>query len=84
MFFFNLIFRYKVHVKVVDHTATTNLFLLFDREVIELIHKSAYELLEQQVHVCFALFIYHFLDCLYNGDFYHGITKISCVFLKIV
>ncbi|RID67018.1 hypothetical protein BRARA_D02124 [Brassica rapa] len=42
------ILRYKVQVKVADHTGST-CFLLFDREVIQLIHKSAYELLEQQV-----------------------------------
>ncbi|KAF8088644.1 hypothetical protein N665_0532s0008 [Sinapis alba] len=40
--------RYKVQVKVADHTGSTSL-ILFDREVIQLIHKSAYELLEQQV-----------------------------------
>ncbi|XP_033132031.1 uncharacterized protein LOC103828855 isoform X2 [Brassica rapa] len=40
--------RYKLQVKVADHTGSTS-FLLFDREVIQLIHKSAYELLEQQV-----------------------------------
>lgn len=42
--------RYKVQVKVADHTGSTS-FILFDREVIQLIHKSAYELLEQQVQV---------------------------------
>nr|VDD42382.1 unnamed protein product [Brassica oleracea] len=42
------ILRYKVQVKVADHTGST-CFILFDREVIQLIHKSAYELLEQQV-----------------------------------
>ncbi|CAN6872408.1 unnamed protein product [Brassica oleracea] len=42
------ILRCKVQVKVADHTGST-CFLLFDREVIQLIHKSAYELLEQQV-----------------------------------
>ncbi|CAN6860343.1 unnamed protein product [Brassica oleracea] len=40
--------RYQVHCKVLDHTGTTS-FVMFDREVIQLIHKSAYELLEQQV-----------------------------------
>ncbi|KAF2616175.1 hypothetical protein F2Q70_00008706 [Brassica cretica] len=40
--------RYKLQVKVADHTGSTS-FLLFNREVIQLIHKSAYELLEQQV-----------------------------------
>ncbi|CAN6819429.1 unnamed protein product, partial [Brassica oleracea] len=35
------ILRYKVQVKVADHTGST-CFLLFDREVIHLIHKSAY------------------------------------------
>ncbi|CAE6108661.1 unnamed protein product [Arabidopsis arenosa] len=40
--------RYQVHVKVVDDTGTIS-FLMFDKEVIQLIHKSAYELLEQQV-----------------------------------
>ncbi|CAA7054896.1 unnamed protein product [Microthlaspi erraticum] len=40
--------RYQVHVKVTDDTGTTSL-LMFDSEVIKLIHKSAYELLEQQV-----------------------------------
>ncbi|KAL0813270.1 hypothetical protein Bca101_069713 [Brassica carinata] len=40
--------QYKVQVKVADHTGST-CFILFDREVIQLIHKSAYELLEQQV-----------------------------------
>ncbi|XP_056850155.1 replication protein A 70 kDa DNA-binding subunit A-like [Raphanus sativus] len=40
--------RYQVHCKVLDHTGTAS-FLMFDREVIQLIHKSAYELLEQQV-----------------------------------
>ncbi|KAH0858803.1 hypothetical protein HID58_087064 [Brassica napus] len=40
--------RYQVHCKVLDHTGTTS-FVMFDREAIQLIHKSAYELLEQQV-----------------------------------
>ncbi|WZZ90573.1 hypothetical protein YC2023_119152 [Brassica napus] len=40
--------RYKVQAKVADHTGSTS-FLLFDREVIQFIYKSAYELLEQQV-----------------------------------
>uniref|UniRef100_A0A1J3F1U7 Replication factor A C-terminal domain-containing protein n=1 Tax=Noccaea caerulescens TaxID=107243 RepID=A0A1J3F1U7_NOCCA len=44
----NTSLRYCVHVKVADHTSTTS-FLLFDREVIQLLHKSAYELLEQQL-----------------------------------
>ncbi|KAG2334801.1 hypothetical protein Bca52824_005981 [Brassica carinata] len=45
------ILRYKVQVKVADHTGST-CFLLFDREVIQLIHKSAYELLEHKCR-CF-------------------------------
>lgn len=56
--FFCLLIRYKVHVKVIDHIAATASFLLFDREVMQLIHKAAYELLEQQVQVCFAFLIY--------------------------
>uniref|UniRef100_A0A0D3AQN7 Replication factor A C-terminal domain-containing protein n=1 Tax=Brassica oleracea var. oleracea TaxID=109376 RepID=A0A0D3AQN7_BRAOL len=40
--------RYQVHCKVLDHTGTTS-FVMFDKEVSQLIHKSAYELLEQQV-----------------------------------
>ncbi|WZZ45069.1 hypothetical protein YC2023_041328 [Brassica napus] len=48
MDFYYIDIRYKLQVKVADHTGSTS-FLLFDREVIQLIHKSAYELLEQQV-----------------------------------
>ncbi|CAH8266535.1 unnamed protein product [Arabidopsis lyrata] len=40
--------RYKVQATVIDHTGSAS-FLLFDQDVIKLIHKSAYELLEQQV-----------------------------------
>ncbi|VVB02623.1 unnamed protein product [Arabis nemorensis] len=40
--------RYQVHVKTKDETGTTS-FLLFDKEVIQLINKLPYELLEQQV-----------------------------------
>nr|VDD31262.1 unnamed protein product [Brassica oleracea] len=43
-----LLTSYEVHCKVLDHTGTTS-FVMFDREAIQLIHKSAYELLEQQV-----------------------------------
>jgi len=39
-----------VQVTVLDHTGEAS-FLLFDQDVIKLIHKSAYELLEQQVQV---------------------------------
>ncbi|CAD5330376.1 unnamed protein product [Arabidopsis thaliana] len=40
--------RFRVQVTVLDHTGEAS-FLLFDQDVIKLIHKSAYELLEQQV-----------------------------------
>ncbi|CAN6891565.1 unnamed protein product [Brassica oleracea] len=58
--------RYKLQVKVADHTGSTS-FLLFDREVIQLIHKSAYELLEQQVQVCFPLILHLFHVSMMNG-----------------
>ncbi|CAN8289366.1 unnamed protein product [Cochlearia groenlandica] len=37
----------QVQVRVSDHSGSTS-FLLFDREMIQLINKAAYELLEQQ------------------------------------
>nr|AAU44445.1 hypothetical protein AT2G05642 [Arabidopsis thaliana] len=40
--------RFRVQVTVLDHTGEAS-FLLFDQDVIKLIHKSTYELLEQQV-----------------------------------
>ena len=61
--------RYKLQVKVADHTGSTS-FLLFDREVIQLIHKSAYELLEQQVQVCFPLILHLFHVSMMNGSEY--------------
>ena len=61
--------RYKLQVKVADHTGSTS-FLLFDREVIQLIHKSAYELLEQQVQVCFPLILHLFHVSMINGSEY--------------
>ncbi|CAN6863548.1 unnamed protein product [Brassica oleracea] len=49
----------KIFFKVADHIGSTS-FLLFDREVIQFIHKSAYELLEQQVQTCSSSIIFYF------------------------
>ena len=66
MDFYYIDIRYKLQVKVADHTGSTS-FLLFDREVIQFIHRSAYELLEQQVQVCFPLILHIFHVSMMQG-----------------
>lgn len=57
------LFRYKVHIRVIDDTGSAS-FVMWNRDIVHLINKSASEILNKKIEVSFNLKQYNNLNSL--------------------